>query len=71
MSRKVTIEVIPSYDWERDYHYFSVYVAVKSEYQRYDVGESRTEKEGYKKAIKWIANNLQSHIIDIIEYHRN
>ena len=56
--KNISIEIIPSYDWVRDYTYFSVYVVNKSNLQRYDVGKANTEKEGYIKANKWIANNL-------------
>ena len=56
--KNISIEVIPSFDWVRNYTFFSVYVVNKSNFQRYDAGKANTEKEGYIKANEWIANNL-------------
>lgn len=56
--RELTIEIIDCYDWTRDYNYFSVYVAIKKDYQRYDVGKAPNIPAARVKANNWIINNL-------------
>jgi len=54
----VTIEIHPTLDWVRGMHYYSVYVAIKTKYQRYDIGKAKNRNAAYRMAKKWIAANL-------------
>ena len=56
--KEFTIEIMNAYDFVRDYEYLAVYVAIKKEMQRYDVGKATTEAQAEAKAIAFITRNF-------------
>ena len=56
--KQITIEIVNAFDFVRNYEYLAVYVAIKSEFKRYEVGKARNEAEAEAKAAAFIARNL-------------
>lgn len=53
-----TIEMVDSFDFVRNYNYISVYVAIKNEFKRYDVGKATNEEQATAKATAYIMRNF-------------